>query len=109
VNFPPSGFLSHVGTIRNPNDWESDKLPAEVNVKVHRSEFKGGKHIKYLFTEFGVANYPAYRAGVLGVEDDDGVMLLLVLPTSKTHCLVQLVRRRKADNPCGLPAQMRHN
>jgi hypothetical protein len=54
---PPSGVLSHVGASRNPN----------------------GREIKHLFREFGVANYPAYRAGVLGVEDDDGVMLLLVM------------------------------
>src|SRR5450756_1862963 len=79
---PPSGVLSHVGASRNPNCRESDKPPAKVNVKVvvvHGREFKGGKEIKHLFTEFGVANYPAYRAGVLGVEDDNGVTLLVVM------------------------------
>ena len=48
-------------------------------VVIHRREFKGSKQIKHLFTEFGVANYPAYRAGVLGVEDDNGVLVLLVM------------------------------
>jgi hypothetical protein len=46
--------------------------PAEVDVKVvviHGRKFKGGKQIKHLITEFGVANYPVYSAGVLGVED----------------------------------------
>jgi hypothetical protein len=67
---------------RNSNGRESDKPPAEINVNVvviHSREFKCGKQFKHLFTEFGVDNYPAYSAGVLGVEDDDCVMLLLVM------------------------------
>jgi hypothetical protein len=79
---PPSGVPSHVGASRNASGMESDKPPAKVNVNVvviHSREFKCGKQIKHLFTEFGVANHPAYGAGVLRVEDDDGVMLLLVM------------------------------
>ena len=83
VKLPPSGPLSHVRAEQsNSNGRESAKPPAEVNVKVvviHGREFKGSKQIEQFFTEFGVANYPAYRAGVLGVEDDDDVMLLLVM------------------------------
>lgn len=57
---------------RNSNGSESDKPPAEINVEVvFIREFECGNQIKHLFTEFGVANYSAYSAGVLGVEDDD--------------------------------------
>src|SRR5262245_47333663 len=79
---PPTGLLSHVGASGNPTGRESDKPPAEVNVKVvviHGREFKGGKQVKHLFIEFGIANDSVYRAGVLGVEDDDRVKLLFIM------------------------------
>lgn len=40
---------------------KSDEPAAEINVKVvviHSREFKCGKQIKHLLTEFSVANYP---------------------------------------------------
>jgi hypothetical protein len=42
-------------------------------VVIHGREFKDGKQIKHLFTEFGVANYATYRP-VLGIEDEDDVV-----------------------------------
>jgi hypothetical protein len=66
-------------------------------VVIHGREFKGGEQIKHVLTEFGIANDPAHGPGVLCVEDDDGVMLLLVM-----RCMV-------TDAIAGVGVKYRHD